>query len=48
MFESNLKKLPNLEKSATNSKIKSSVAEGYFNIITKKQKMKDTAEKVFK
>mmetsp|Transcript_20170 Transcript_20170/g.30928 ORF Transcript_20170/g.30928 Transcript_20170/m.30928 type:complete len:153 (+) Transcript_20170:476-934(+) len=48
MFESNLKKLPNLEKSAANSKIKSSISEGYYNIITRKQKMKDTAEKIFK
>ena len=48
MFESNLKKLPNQEKSATNSKIKTAVAENHYSIIARKSKMKETAVKVFK
>ena len=48
LFDSNLKKLPGAEKSAVNSYIKSSVAEGYYNIITRKQKVRDTTESIFK
>jgi len=48
LFESNLKKLPGIEKSATNSYIKTSVGEGYYNIIKRKQEKKDVVEETFK
>ena len=48
LFESNLKKLPGTEKSATNSYIKTSVGEGYYNIIKRKQEKKDVVEETFK
>jgi|TARA_B110000285_G_C14940823_1_gene521928 hypothetical protein len=36
------------EKSSAASAIKSLVGEGYYNIISRKHKMKETCEKVFK
>ena len=48
LFDAQLRKLPGQEKSNTNLYIKSSVGEGYYNILTRKQKMKETAEKAFK
>lgn len=47
-MESKLSKLPGLERSATNSYLGTHVSKGFYSIIERKGKMKETVEKSFK
>lgn len=46
--ESRLQKLPGLEKSKASSYLATQISKGYYSIITRKNKMKETVEKTFK
>lgn len=48
LMESKLNKLPALERSACNSYLSGKISKGFYNILERKGKMKETVEKTFK
>ena len=47
-MESKLQKLPALERSAANSYLSSKITKGFYSILDRKGKMKETIEKTYK